>query len=378
MKKFIKFIKQIALVAGILCIVPSCSKMNDLHDKYLEENEITYAAKVDSVSVRPGRDRAMMDIKINSQRIESVRIYWNDYLDSVDVAINNQVGSFSKILENMDENEFIFYLICFDKFGNRSLPFEASGIVYGDRYESGLSNRSLLSIYVDSDGSLIANLGGAPENALYTELKYTDTGGKERTVQIPVDQSSVSITGMSSDFRYRTLYKPEAAAIDTFYTAWRTANDIPHKYSTAGWTAECRDGNHDWGANGGEPFRVLDGDINTGWHSRPGTSLPQCLVVDMKASQEVRHIMLWHLPEGLASNWIYYKTIEVYLSDTPVTPGEYQSSWGTPAAKYQYPGGVDGITIEFAPNSKGRYMVLYFPDSSASTYISFAELDVFK
>jgi hypothetical protein len=351
--------------------------MNDLHDKYLE-GEITYAAKVDSASVLSGRDRVLINMQINSQRIETVRIYWNDYLDSTDIAINNQVGMFSKILDNdMSEIDYIFYLVSFDKYGNKSLPFEASGTVYGDRYQSGLSNRSMQSVYIDN-GELILSLGGAPEGVLYSELRYTNTDGDEQILKIPVDSSSLTISDWASDLRYRSLYKPNAAAIDTFYTAWREVDDIPAKYSTAGWTAECRDGNHDWGSQGGQPEKVLDGDRITGWHSRPGSSMPQCLVVDMKASQPVRHIMIWHHPNAISSNWIYFKTIEVYLTDTPATPDVYQPFWGSPVANYQYPGGVNGFTIELAPNSKGRYMILYFRESASSTYISFTELDVFK
>jgi hypothetical protein len=79
----------------------------------------------------------------------------------------------------------------------------------------------------------------------------------------------------------------------------------------------------------------------------------------------------------LANDWIYFKTIEVYLSDVPVTPDVYQDSWGDPAAVYEWPGGFDGITVEFDPGSRGQYMILYFPNSRSNTYISFAELEVY-
>ena len=190
-------------------------------------------------------------------------------------------------------------------------------------------------------------------------------------------ENTTLIADWSSGLRYRTLFLPVATAIDTFYTDWRTVSDIPFKYSTEGWTAASRDGNHDWGDYGGQPEKVLDGDRNTGWHSRVGSSLPQCLVVDMQESRPVHHIMLWHLPAAVSSNWIYFKTIEVYLSDTPATPGVYQPSWGEPAATYEYPGGFDGVTINLAPGSRGRYLILLFPNSSSTPHISFTELEVY-
>jgi hypothetical protein len=379
MKKIIKFLRQFAFAGCILCtVLLSCSKMNDLHESYMTNGEIIYAAKVDSVNTYPGKNRVILDVGISSRRIETVRIYWNDYADSADIAVNNQVGSFSKTLANMEEKDHIFYLVGFDRFGNRSLPFEASGTVYGDRFQNSLSNRTIQTI-VAEEGALSIVWGGSPDNAVYCELIYTDKQGQERTLLVPASENATSIADWSAGLRYRTSFLPSVTAIDTLYTDWRTVSNIPKKYSRTGWTAESRNGNHNWGANGGQPQLVLDGDRNTGWHSTasPPSPLPQCLVVDMKESIPVDHLVLWHLPAGLTSNWIYFRTIEVYLSDASVTPDEYQSSWGAPVAAYEWPGGFDGITITLNPNSRGRYLVLYFPNSRSNTYISFAELEVY-
>jgi hypothetical protein len=377
MKKIIKFLRQLAFAGCILCaVLPSCSKMNDLHESYMTDGEIIYAAMVDSVNVYPGKNRVILDVGISSQRLETVRIYWNDSADSADIAVNSQVGAFSKTLANMEEKDHIFHLVGLDRFGNRSLPFEASGTVYGDRFRSALSNRTIQTVVVE-DGVLSIDWSGSPDNAINCELIYTDKQGHERTLFVPASESSTSIADWSAGLRYRTSFLPSVTAIDTLYTDWRTVSDIPIKYSTAGWTAESRNGNHDWGAYGGQPNLVLDGNRNTGWHSAVGTPLPQCLVVDMKESIPVDHLMLWHHPNGLTSNWIYFRTIEVYLSDAPVTPDEYQFPWGAPVATYEWPGGFDGITITLNPNSRGRYLVLYFPNSRSNTYISFAELEVY-
>jgi uncharacterized protein YjdB len=158
------------------------------------------------------------------------------------------------------------------------------------------------------------------------------------------------------------------------------------------WTAESRNGNHDWRGDGGEiegagqPFCAFDGDRTTGWHSYTVSSLPQCLVVDMKTSKKVNHIVIWHLPNAVTAehHWIYYKTIKVYLSEDYVSPNAYrdgdtEDSSRTPVATYNYDYDIDGdpITVNFAPDSQGRYLILFFPDSSAEPHISFAELDVY-
>lgn len=41
-------LSYIVFTLASLFLIASCSDMNDLHDKYLNEREIVYAAKVDS------------------------------------------------------------------------------------------------------------------------------------------------------------------------------------------------------------------------------------------------------------------------------------------------------------------------------------------
>jgi hypothetical protein len=230
------------------------------------------------------------------------------------------------------------------------------------------------------------NMGGD-----LVEFFYTNKTGQQvssiHTIAFKSHPYLDSYLGVSSyipDFdsgplSYRTLYLSRGGrdTLQSPLTNFTGSIYSSDKLDLTGWTAESRNGTHGWGEYGGEAYRAFDGDLNTGWHSKTGTPLPQCLVVDMKESISIHHIVLWHLPNGLANNWIYFITIEVYLSDTPVVPDVYQSSWGTPAAVYVWPGGFDGITIELNPNSRGRYLILYFPNSKSNTYISFAEMEVY-
>ena len=78
----IKTIHPLFLLVLLLILVSSCSKMNDMHQMYLDEGEILYAAKLDSVASNPGKDRIEFEMFALSQRIDKVRIYWNDNNDS--------------------------------------------------------------------------------------------------------------------------------------------------------------------------------------------------------------------------------------------------------------------------------------------------------
>lgn len=145
-------------------------------------------------------------------------------------------------------------------------------------------------------------------------------------------------------------------------------------YPRTSWTAAARNGNHPWGdGGGGEPFRILDGLLNTGWHSRVGTPLPQVMVVDMKEQLPVDNVIIY--PPG-PTNWRYMNNVEIYVSETPITPDAPQPSWGSPVVKMQYLGG-DRFLINFPAPKTGQYIAVVFLDSKSNTYISFMELEVY-
>ncbi len=215
----------------IICIVllaffmQSCSKMNDLHQKYLDEGEIIYAAKVDSVAPGAGKGRIQFEMFIRAQRIEIVRIFWNDYTDSIDVQVGNQTGVMKVLIENMAEKSYIFQFVSIDKFGHRSLPFEVTGSVYGDKFQSSLSNRDIKIKTTLVAGELTITWGGAVEKGTRCDVVYTNVTGAQVTRKVPMSETTTVITDgnflANKDLKYRTLFLPEVTVVDTFYTDFK-------------------------------------------------------------------------------------------------------------------------------------------------------------
>jgi hypothetical protein len=192
--------------------------MNDMHQQYLDEGETIYGAQLDSVSAAPGDKRIELELFALAQRIEKVRIYWNDLHDSLDVAIGNQTGIFKQIISNLPEGEYIFNLVSFDKFGNKSLKYELTSQVYGEAYVSGLLNRGISEIKYEEE-DLVINWRTAA-NILGTSLSYQNATGDTSEVFIPASESTTTILDYKNDgaYWYQTLYKPVENAIDTFKT----------------------------------------------------------------------------------------------------------------------------------------------------------------
>jgi hypothetical protein len=156
------------------------------------------------------------------------------------------------------------------------------------------------------------------------------------------------------------------------------------KYPRTTWTAESKGGNHNWipdgdggTGNGGLPVCLFDGNIESGWHSNTGSSLPQCVVVDMKKILNVSSIIL---SPPTRADWCYLKDLEIYFSNTAVTPdGSVQPSWGEAVFKGAYPG-PNGTSwqIDLPYGLSAQYVVLLFTSTSINaTYISVMEFEVY-
>jgi uncharacterized protein YjdB len=234
-------------------------------------------------------------------------------------------------------------------------------------------------IYLATNGTQQIDAVPVPETAENYVLNWESNNTAVATVSqtglvTGVSRGVAVITvSSSSTLDGHTIRKPAFVFVDT------DISDIP-KLPTAGWTGESRNGNHPWGGAGGEPHHAWDGDRNTGWHSRTYESpLPQCMVIDMKDTKTVDHIVYWERYEVLNNNWwqVYLKDIYVYISENPVTPDEYQSSWGNPIGYFSYDNYMETFTIDLTP-SRGRYLILYFPTSTQGNgFISLGDLEVY-
>ncbi len=288
-----KHIAILSLSILLYLMLQSCSKMNDLHDQYLEEGEVIYAAKVDSVEAVPGKNRILLNSLIQSQRIETVRIFWNDYADSAGVQVSNQTGIFPKLLEDLEEKSYIFQLVSIDKFGNESLPFEVDGTVYGDNFQSSLSNRVMTKATV-VNGEMTIDWSGAVDYGIFCTLAYQNQEGEQVTKEVPVSEPETILTDWGSDLTYNTAFVPEAGAIDTFYTDYKTP-EVLLLYNKEEWTVTTDSYEATGQLPDGAPEKTIDNDASTYWHTQHSGGMPgypHWLAYDMKQQVEVSVVEL--------------------------------------------------------------------------------------
>jgi hypothetical protein len=357
----------------------SCKDMDSVYEEFLVPNGLKYPQKPDSLRVFAGYNKLRLTwLKAKDPSIVRAKIYWNNYQDSllVDPIPNDDIIAVE--IPVADENTYTFYVKTFDAEGNASIPSEVSGAAYGENYVLGTTDRAVVSALRDANYNGTITWDTKTTDLAYSEVRYTTSSNETRIVRILPAETTVNCPDAKPGglFEYRSVFLPPKG-IDYVEKDWVTyENSFFYKYPRTEWTGESRNGYHPWGdGGGGQPALAFDGNISTGWHSHTGSSLPQCLVVDMKESLSIHHITV--SPPTNAS-WTYWNDIEIYFSDTPITPGVAQPSWGEPIVKMVYPGPRgSSFTVNFPDLPSTQFVVLYFLTSLAPPHINVMEFEVY-
>lgn len=214
----------ITLLAAITLL--SCSKWDD-YKKHTAKGEIIYTGKLDSVKAYSGKNRVRITGKLNADpKITAVKIFWNDQRDSLVYEIKaGTSGDFFDQTFPMPESITTFTVYTYDVDGNRSVPVYVVGKSFGDNYRKTLSNRFITSLtYTAANDSTTIHWDAALATAIQTELKYPENPTGDTVMVItPAEDSRTALTGFdyqTSEFTYRTIYKPDSTSIDTFATQY--------------------------------------------------------------------------------------------------------------------------------------------------------------
>lgn len=226
MSKILYYLIAIFILAGIFS---NCKEIDSTYKEFVVPGGIIYTGKAIAPMVNPGRNRVKISwLRGADPNVIKARIFWNNYMDSVEVIIPPTGDTISTIIDNLPEEFYSFFIKTYDEEGNSSIPAEVLGTVYGENYQSSLLNRPVLLSTMDNQGIVSIEWGAADvaNGAFATEVIYTKTSGDMITVRFDVDEpvSTLAEYKAETDYRYRTLFLPDSAAIDTFYTEYIIMN----------------------------------------------------------------------------------------------------------------------------------------------------------
>lgn len=286
MKPMNKLITCLILAAGLILVISSCSKMNDSYKEFLEEGQLIYTGRPDTVYVHPGNNRLLLSWKAPSDpKAIKARIFWNNRMDSIDVPIDrsNEKDSVEVYFDDLKEGNYLFEIYTYDSKNNPSIKMEVIAKVYGSNYINSLLSRPIDQTEI-SESTLNITWGAVPDTTVIgSELIYTDNEGVEKTIFIDEMEASTYIANFTPQtFRHRTLYLPSKIAIDTFYTEYSSQRikGPPVPISSEGWsiTASSEDerGNR-------LAVNLIDGNLTNLFVNRieTGNTYPHWVMIDM-------------------------------------------------------------------------------------------------
>lgn len=187
--------------------------------------------KATELSYKAGKERGELKFKLVSEEaIKEVKIFWNNKANSETVAIDwaAQGGrSVTKEIANLTEGDHTFEIIAYSAAGKESEAATISGKVYGATYQATLKGLSVETATISGDG---VNLGlkDVPSEADFVglEIKYVNLEDKDDEILVAAkdlgDSYKLAGVDISKSLTYRSVFLPEANALDKFYTAEMT------------------------------------------------------------------------------------------------------------------------------------------------------------
>jgi archaellin len=309
-------------------------------------------------------------MKTLTNRVTTVRVFWNNYSDSTDIHIDNNIGVFSQIIP-YSGSDYIFQIVSIDKLGNKSRPSEAAATMLRDREIS-------LSAVASNTGALYIGWTAVATGFIdqYCALSYVNNVGEQVSQNVYSSESLTSINDYASDLSYHnvfllgdeTVYSDEVAVT---VGAGAGAGGVDTKLNKVGWSIEVSDEH----SEGGGKDKIIDGIYgnNGHWHTNysPVVPCPHWAVIDMKSPTLVFAVEVERRAREA-------KTIECYVGDSPDANGSWTKIAEGAFASENEP---HVLKITAANPGLGRYVKLVFVDTfrpdSNYAFVVISEIDVY-
>jgi hypothetical protein len=281
--------KNIILPAAALFALAGCAKMNDTHQKFLDNGERIYVGKANELVVRGGYKRVAVEGLMNyAKTAETCIIRWaiDGKSDSTVVQASTWLANdtMSVIISNLPEGTQRFFVQTYDRDGNGSLNVECNGNVYGDETALTAAPKIITLMTPQPEGMYLS--WNMSEEVVGVEMKWDTGDDGEKTMKVTADEETSLIPSdwkLGGTISTRSLIVPEEGAIDTLYTPW-SSNVFPDfvefsvdkdRIQYVSWPTNAATG------YGGVYSAVFDGNTGTQFHSADRVGVPQHLVFDL-------------------------------------------------------------------------------------------------
>src|SRR5690606_18266106 len=315
---------------GIILGFSSCDSQSDIYKDFIVPNGNVYPGPAHQPVTYPGDNRIKISwLRGTDPRIKRARIFWNNYTDSVELPVEVDLDTISYVIDPIREGTYSFMIHTYDEEGNKSIPIEILGTVYGDSYRSMLTNRLLKSTYYDGE-DLKLNWGPVGGSEVGIRLTWTDSNGTSRTTNVDTSQTETVLPkfDIEKPLSYSTTHKPDSLAIDVFQAAAvETVIDPEVLIPKATWVSKTMPGDMD--INGSYPLSNLwDDNMTNFMHSADPIALPGTFTWDLGPKAKLSRMKLWPRNNN-DDRWTrgHPRVFEIYGSVNPGPDGNLDDSW---------------------------------------------------
>ena len=221
----------------------ACDNVNSMHDKYLANGEKFYVGKVDTFAIFGGQNRAKFIVWVKDFRATSLLVTRMDttLTYKFNLSETNRADSMVFYIDNLKEGTNVLSWNTWNTDGTvNSIPQGTSVTTWGERFQSFLSNRKVLTVTYKSlfkayTATWEANNVKEPSFSTYAlghEVNYITNNSNDTLIQVIYDPTLLSTPSAttklpnllltSGQIKYRMLFKPVPTCIDTFRTEYST------------------------------------------------------------------------------------------------------------------------------------------------------------
>ena len=238
MKIIYKYIERSALILLSLSLFIACEDTYEQHNEFIEDGEIIYPTKLDSLKSFTGANRVKFTGTIkNAFDVSKVVVTWGgtdaerkefDYVRG-----NQEIDSLTLIVDGLDEGVYNFNIFSQDDKNNASLKKLIVERVFGNTFSENLVPRGIKSLGIESNGEALLTFTESGDFTRDTEISYTNTSGEEINLIVVAGENVGTLINLdpSKPINYRTFYVPTVAdfegnetSIDTFPSPWGEAS----------------------------------------------------------------------------------------------------------------------------------------------------------
>ncbi|WP_430973792.1 DUF4998 domain-containing protein [Sunxiuqinia rutila] len=367
----------------VLTMFFGCEDMMDTHSEYVQDGEIIYSVKVDSVYLFPGNNRVKLKGYLkNALQVTNIIVKWenadnSEQIETIAYDFNQSPDSFMAEIP-IDEGQYLLEFITMNEAGNTSVSTKVDGKVYGEKYRSYLENRPIQKILPNISGGAMITFAPAASNLVTMNFEYQTVDGTQKNLVILPDQSELLIEDVDLyvPINYASGYIPSETAIDTFFCdveeiSLEYLTDIAFEidkssFEIIDFSTEEQAANE--GGGNGPAVNIIDGDNSSYWQSQWADGIgqiPHHITIDMKNEFNVTQVDLFRRNSNN-----HTKTVVLEGSTDNVNWEEF----GT--LNYSSDGSIQKELIELTDGKRMRYIKINVTESNVPPYVSLAEIYV--